>query len=46
MNMKKTLVLFITVVVVSMAVMLVFFSLFFDQLSLKFNTRNPDTAPD
>jgi hypothetical protein len=45
MNMKKTLVLFITVVVVSMAVMLVFFSLFFDQLSLKFNTRNPDTAP-
>jgi len=45
MNIKKTLVLFITVVVVSMALMLVFFGLFFDQLSLKFDTRTPDSAP-
>jgi hypothetical protein len=45
MTMKKTLILFVTVVVVSMVVMLVAFSLFFDQLSLKFNTRQPDTAP-
>lgn len=46
MGLRNILVLFFSALAISLVVLMIFFSLFFDQMDLSFNTRLPDAAPN